>query len=52
MLAVKEFDTNANSNDSKKTVKLRCQLSDGESSVVAMMNKSVYDKMEDKIENH
>ena len=41
----------ANSGDNKKTVKLRCQLSDGESSVVAMMNKQVYDKMEDALSN-
>ena len=30
---------------------MRCQLSDGESTVVAMMNKQVYDKMEDVIIN-
>jgi hypothetical protein len=50
-LQVKEFDTQSGQQDSKKSVKLRCTLSDGESSVVAMMNKSVHDKMEDKIEN-
>lgn len=34
----------------KKSVKLRFHLSDGESKVLAMMNKQVYDKLEDKIE--
>ena len=40
---------NAADKDSKKTVKLRCQLSDGESTVVAMMNKQVFDRMEARI---
>ena len=39
VLSIKEFDITDTKAESKKTVKLRCQLSDGESSVVAMMNK-------------
>ena len=51
VLSIKEFDITDTKAESKKTVKLRCQLSDGESSVVAMMNKQVYDRMEDAISN-
>lgn len=49
VLNIKEFDTSKE--EVKKCVKLRFQLSDGESKVLAMMNKQVYDKMEDKIES-
>jgi hypothetical protein len=38
--------------DNKKTVKLRFHLSDGESTVLAMMNKQVYDKLESPIANN
>ena len=37
VLSLKEFDTN--DKEAKKCVKLRFQLSDGESTVLAMMNK-------------
>lgn len=50
VLSLKEFDMT--SSDAKKCVKLRFQLSDGESTVLAMMNKQVYDKMDDKIETY
>lgn len=49
VLSLKEFDTNEK--EAKKCVKLRFQLSDGESTVLAMMNKQVYDKMEDRIQS-
>jgi len=46
------FDTTADAKeDNKKTVKLRFHLSDGESTVLAMMNKSVYDKLDAPINN-
>jgi hypothetical protein len=51
VLSIKEFDSNQSSGDSKKTVKLRCQLSDGESQVVGMMNKSVFDRLDEKLLN-
>ena len=47
VLNLKEFETSAD--QAKKWVKLRFQLSDGESTVLAMMNKQVYDKMEDRL---
>ena len=50
VLSLKEFETNEK--EAKKCVKLRFQLSDGESTVLAMMNKQVYDKMEDSIETY
>ena len=51
VLNLKEFDNDAAAADSKKTVKLRFHLSDGESTVLAMMNKQVHDKMEGEIKN-
>ena len=48
VLSLKEFETSEK--EAKKCVKLRFQLSDGESTVLAMMNKQVYDKMEDRID--
>ena len=41
VLNLKEFDnaTTGQQADQKKTVRMRCLLSDGETSVVAMMNK-------------
>ena len=48
VLNLKEFETSAD--QAKKCVKLRFQLSDGESTVLAMMNKQVYDKMEDRLQ--
>ena len=50
MLSLKEFETTEK--EAKKCVKLRFQLSDGESTVLAMMNKQVYDKMEENIETY
>ena len=44
---MKEFETTE-----KKCVKLRFELSDGESTVLAMMSKHVYDKMEENIETY
>jgi hypothetical protein len=52
VLNLKEFDTPKDAKeDNKKTVKLRFHLSDGESTVLAMMNKQVYDKLEGPIAN-
>jgi hypothetical protein len=57
VINLKEFDPSSKSNgdaqqDAKKSVKLRFCLSDGESTVLAMMNKQVYDRLEGKIENY
>jgi hypothetical protein len=54
VLNLKEFDVlkDGKDADNKKTVKLRFHLSDGESTVLAMMNKQVYDKLESPIANN
>ena len=54
VLNLKEFDVakDGKDADNKKTVKLRFHLSDGESTVLAMMNKQVYDKLESPISNN
>ena len=47
VINVKTFDTEPQEGkDLKKQVKMRFTLSDGESIVLAMMNKQVFDKME------
>ena len=47
VINVKIFDTdNSEAKDQKKQVKARLTLSDGEATVLAMMNKQVWDKME------
>lgn len=49
---VKEFESNtAEPKDARKQVKMRFNLSDGESTVLAMLNKQVYDKLEESITN-
>ena len=51
VINVKVFDTSqtkGEGKDEKKQVKMRFTLSDGESTVLAMMNKQVFDKMDQK----
>ena len=52
VLAIKEFPDNETCSDPKKAVKLRFSLSDGESTILAMMNKQIHDRLEEPLANN
>ena len=52
VLSIKEFPDNDAVADPKKAVKLRFSLSDGESTILAMMNKQIHDRLDEPLENN